>query len=314
MSKPLHTRTLRGLRNKRDLRAEIVSLAAEIASVGHAGGRIIVVDPVIAEATVRKEWDSLLPAITPEVRARMSLEVDRARPRSNPDTVALRKPNYRYEVMRLLIEADLRNEKVSIKEMIGLTEASQTPIRSALDALRSAGVVREKGAALCLRPEDVTTELLAKAGALPEALRFRFGQGSRIKPPAQLLQRCLPLLERSMDNHDWGRMALSGVAAAMQDVAALNIIGLPRLDLVAQLPHRTTQFQASLLKQLDDGLEHATNILEAAPVVVTVVRANLMRARHQEGTSIAPKCDVYLSLLDLGLREQALQYAKTVRP
>ncbi|MBP7367803.1 MAG: hypothetical protein KA925_10210, partial [Pseudoxanthomonas sp.] len=53
----------------------------------------------------------------------MSLEVDRARPRSNPDTVALRKPNYRYEVMRLLIEADLRNEKVSIKEMIGLTEA-----------------------------------------------------------------------------------------------------------------------------------------------------------------------------------------------
>lgn len=314
MSEPPHTRTLRSLRSTRDLRAEILSLAAEIANDSHAAGRIIVVDPVIAEATVRKEWDSLLPAITSEVRACMSLEVERARLRSNPDVVALGKPNYRYEVLRLLIEADLRNEKVSVKEMIGLIEASQTPVRSALDGLRSAGVVQEKGAALCLRPEDITTELLAKAGALPETLRFRFGPGARIKPPTQLLRCCLPLLERSMDSHDWGRMTLSGVAAAVQDVAALNIIGLPRLDLVAQLPHRTTQFQASLLKQLDDGLEHAPSILEAAPVVVTVVRANLMRARHQDGASIAPKCDVYLSLLDIGLREQALQYAKAVRP
>ena len=64
-----HTRTLKGLRNTRDLRAEILSLAAELAGVEDAAGRMIVIDPIIAGATIRKEWDNLLPAIVPGARS-----------------------------------------------------------------------------------------------------------------------------------------------------------------------------------------------------------------------------------------------------
>ena len=80
-----------------------------------------------------------------------------------------------------------------------------------------------------------------------------------------------------------------------------------------QLPHKEKQFKAGLLKQLDDGLEYEASVLASAPVVVTLVRANLMRARLDGKASVAPKGDVFLSLLDMGLREQALQYAKAVR-
>lgn len=316
MSTPLRQSTLRNLRNTRDLRADIVSLAAQLAADRDAEGRMTVIDPVINEATIRREWDSLMPAIAAKVRARMHLVVERSKEAGNsarPDVVSLDRPNFRYEILRLLIEADLRGEKVSVKQMIGWIEASQTPVRAALDALRSAGVVEEKGAALYVRLEDVTTDLLAKTGALPKTLRFRFEQGAQIKPPAHLLKRCLPLLKRKSQDSGWGRMALSGVAAAREDVPALDLIGLPRLDLVAQLPHRTSHFEAGLLRQLDDGLEYEPSVLAAAPVVVTIVHARLMHARHHGDVSMALQSDVFLSLLDMGLRDQALHYAKTVR-
>lgn len=314
MTASRRTRTLRGLRNTRDLRAEILSLAAELVTAGHADGWMLVRDPIISRATVQKEWGGLMPAIAPEVRARMHLQVGQTDSREAVDFVTLGKASYRHEILRMLIEADLANQKMSVKGLIGLVEASQTPVRTALDELRAAGVVQEKGAALYLHPEDVTNELLAKVGALPQTLRFRFEQGAQIKPPAHLLQRCLPLLGKSSENSGWGRMALSGVAAARDEVPQIDMIGLPRLDLVVQLPHREKYFQTSLIKQLDDGLEQETNVLAPAPVVVTVVRANLMRARQQGSTATAPHCDVFLSLLDMGLRDQALQYVKAVRP
>lgn len=314
MSPAIHTRTLPGLRNTRDLRAEMLSLAAELALTRHASGRIVVIDPIIAEKTIRKEWGHLLPAIVPEVRARLSLGFEESSHRREPDAVRLERASYRYEILRMLIEADLRNEKVSVRELISLIQASQTPVRTALEELRAAGIVQEKGTALHLHAEDLTTELLAKAGALPQHLRFRFEQGAQIKPPAQLLQRCLPLLEKSPNNTGWGRIALSGVAAARADVPRFDLVGLPRLDLVAQLPHREKYFQAGLIRQLDDGLAYTASVLASAPVVVTIVRANLMRARLRSNSSQAPSSDVYLSLLDMGLREQALQYIQAMRP
>lgn len=70
-------RTLRQLRNTRDLRADILSLAADLTASGDAGdGRLTVIAPVISEATVREEWNRLLPAIVPEVRERMVLAIE----------------------------------------------------------------------------------------------------------------------------------------------------------------------------------------------------------------------------------------------
>ena len=55
--------------------------------------------------------------------------------------------------------------------------------------------------------------------------------------------------------------------------------------------------------------------LAPAPVVVTLVRADDPAFRHaaSAGPRLANRADVFLSLLDMGLRAQALQYARALR-
>ena len=108
------SRTLSRLRNNRDLRAEMMGLAAALAA-NRSSGRLTVLDPVVAEATVRAEWQRMLPALAPGIRQRMSLLVrtsapDKATPNSGhapADTTLPDRPNYRYEVLRLLVAARL---------------------------------------------------------------------------------------------------------------------------------------------------------------------------------------------------------------
>ena len=66
MSTPLHARTLRNLRNTRDLRAEMLSLAAELAADSQAEGQVRVIDSAITEATTAFEHVSreILAALT----------------------------------------------------------------------------------------------------------------------------------------------------------------------------------------------------------------------------------------------------------
>ena len=333
MPVPLHTRTLRNLRNTRDLRAEIVSLAAELALVTHAEGRVVVVDPVVTEATVRKEWDGLLPAITPEVRARMVLVVDGSEMLAGKTSQAsasallpLDKPNYRFEVLRLLLGASLEDDgpqsaagiaahlEGTQARLVDALGASPTPVRSALAALRAAGLIHSL-TWLEIAPEALSMEQLSRVGALPQTLRFRFERGARIKSPAELVKRAEPLLG-PYGPKSWKPFSLSGTPVAQNEAPGLDLIGTPRLDLVANIPRGDKVFDADVMRMLDDGLEPEPNVLAPAPVVVTLVRAG---TRFDRDAGIgqarcAHPCDVFLSLLDMGLREQALQYAKAVKP
>lgn len=333
MSAPLQTRTLRNLRNTRDLRAEILSLAAELAADPQAKGRLHVVAPAIAEATIRKEWDSLLPAIAAKVRARMTLAVDetqaasgKARRVAEGSMVHLDKPNYRFEVLRLLLGASLEDDGPQPEAgiaahiddtQLGLVDAlgaSATPVRSALASLRDAGLI-DSLRWLEIQPEALSMEQLSRIGALPQTLRFRFERGARIKAPAELVQRAVPLLGPKGPK-GWKPFSLSGTPVAQADVPALDLMGAPRLDLVANIPRSDKTFDPAVMRLLDDGLEPEPNLLAPAPVVLTLVRAG---TRFDRDAGIgqarcAHRCDVFLSLLDLGLRDQALQYAKVVRP
>lgn len=328
---PLHTRILRNLSNTRELRAEILSLAAELAAAGRAAGRMLVVDPVITAATVRKEWDRLLPAIAPDVRARMDLVVTGAElPADKPNQGAgnallpLDKPNYRYEVLRLLLGASLEEDGPQPEAgigahiegtQVGLVDAlgvSATPVRGALVALRDAGLIRSLRW-LEIAPETLSMEQLSRLGALPQILRFRFERGARIKPPAELMDRGLPLLG-PRGPKGWEPFSLSGTPVAQQEVPGLDLVGTPRLDLVAHMPRGDRLFDAGVMRMLDDGLEPEPNVLAPAPVVVTLVRAGTRfdRSAGIGQARCAHPCDVFLSLLDMGLREQALQYARAI--
>lgn len=321
MSEPVHDARLHNLRNTRDLRAEILSLAASLVGAPGATGRLVVTAPVISQATIRKEWDSLLPALAPQIRARMALQINAPAPAaaksdSAANGVALERPNYRFEVMRLLVGADLDGRgPQSIKSLIERIGASQTPVRAALSELKqTSGVIHAHGRGIAVRAEDVSIELLAKLGALPQRLRFRFERGARIKPAAELLRRAELVLGPDAPAV-WQPFALSGAALANLDAPGLDLVGVPRLDLVAYVPRKHKHFDVDVLRQLDDGLELEHNVVAPAPLVVTLVRADHAGSRPPGSgrRRDAHRVDVFLSLLELGLRAQAVQYAKAVR-
>lgn len=309
----------------------MLALAAKLVA-NQFQAKLVVEDPVISQATVQDEWDRLLPAIAPEIRARMSLTIgqggggaqQRADYRVETGILPLDRTNYRAEVMRRLLGANLQGDgPSSVKHLVSYIGSSQTPVREALAELRQAGVVRSWGRGPEVDAEDVSAELLAKVRASPQMLRFRFGRGAQIKPAAVLLERAVLLLGPSPPV-GWSDLALSGVPVAQSQVPALDLIGVPRLDLVAYVPRAAKSFDFRPLFLLDDGLELEPSMLAPAPVVVTLVRADRKDAPEQDergerdgGLDKAPRCaspvDVFLSLLDMGLREQALQYARAMR-
>lgn len=339
MPKPTIT-TVHALRSKRDLRAEFVDLAT-VAQSRKRRVALHVIAPRMNPDSVRAEWQRMLALLSDDVRGRLSLIVDDQRPLSGA-RLPLPRPNYRYEVLRLLIDAKLGEARVQsvarsarrrsssvvptltipgacrtaqqLAQQIGV---SVTPIRSALVELEKAGVAinRGHGRGSELDTESLSLEMLARVGALPQMLRFRFERGALIKSPVALLKRVLPLLQPNAPP-GWEAFALSGVVAAHDEVAKIDLVGLPRLDLVAKIDREASGFDLDMLRLLDAGLELEPNVLAPAPVVIVLVRATAASFRTLKGSSTryAAAADVLLALLEMGLREQAMQYAKTLRP
>ncbi|MEO8316470.1 MAG: hypothetical protein ABI645_16955 [Pseudomonadota bacterium] len=310
-------KTLKQLRNTRDLRAEVVSLAAELVE-NDAAGHLSVVDSAISPSTVRAEWDRLLRALDPAIRSRMQLSIEQSP--AHPDlkeAIQIDRPNYRHEVLRLLLGASLTPDGTdSLQGLQALIGASQTPIRESIIELKQAGVVHASGRDLRVMPEEISQELLARVGALPQTLRFRFERGARIKSPAELVERATALLGQTTSHSDtWGSITLSGAAVAHAQAPNIDLMGIPRVDLVARVPRDAKHFDAGLLRQLDDALEPEPSVLALTPVVVTLVRAEtkLFPVPGVKGVRCSFPADVFLSLLDIGMREQALQYMRAIR-
>lgn len=322
------TRTLKNLRNTRDFRAELLSIAACLAE--NTESAVVRVEaPAVGDRTLREEWRRLIAAIKPDIAARMQLELSSSgttrvaapaaakRAGANPSgAVFVDRPNYRAEVLRLLIGASLANDGMwSVKGLVQRIGASQTPIRQALKELKLAGVLDDRsGSHVDLMPESLSAELLATLQATPQKLRFRFERGARIRTPVELLQRALSLLGPNAMGA-WARIALSGAAVAQSEVPGLDLAGVPRVDLLAFVPRDAKTFDGHALRKLSDGLEFEPNVLAATPVVVTLVRADEHEVRTNviKGVRCASAMDVFLALIDMNLRHQAANYAKAVR-
>lgn len=301
------------VRSTRDLRAEILNLAASAAE-DRCPARLDVIAPVISADTVRAEWERVMPAFDDAVRRLLSLSVDEQHAASSDTSIPLAKRNYAHEMLRLLVGASLEDD--GPQPLAGLIEkigVSQTPIRAALMNLRAAELIPSTRRIEVI-PEQLSIETLSRIGALPQTLRFRFERGAQIKSPDVLLGRARVLLQDG-GLAEWQPFALSGAPVAQMDAPGLDLVGTPRLDLVAQLGRDAESFDPDLLRWLDDGLERESNVLAAAPVVVTLVRTRQVVARKLGTPPVrcAPPMDVLLSLLDLGLRGQAIQYAKAMR-
>ena len=74
-------------------------------------------------------------------------------------------------------------------------------------------------------------------------------------------------------------------------------------------------FDSGLIRQLDDGLEYEPNPLAECPVSIAVVRGATSAFRSGAGGArLACRADVFLSLLDLGMREGVIEYLRALRP
>jgi len=290
----------------------------------HLSGRLLLIDPLIDPDTAKAQWQKLMPALDAGIRERMALDIrESAATGTAPGTTTLRtrpavhldRPNYRYEVIRVLLAAGLGDTRPpTIREMQEFIGVSQTPIRQTVSDLKDAGLIRVSRNGLSIAPETVSQETLARVRALPQTLRFRFERGAGIKPPATLADRATQLA-RADATSSWRHAAISGVAAAQRDLPQINVVGLPRLDLIVNVGRHQTTLDSSFLRLLDDGLEPEPNVLAPAPVVLTLARADIgrIRLRGEHQVRYAATCDSFLALLDAGLRDVALQYASRMK-
>lgn len=323
-------RTLNQPRSSRDLRAEMLALAASLADNPKAAkGRLIVDAPVMSTEKIRHEWQRCLNVLDEHFAQRMVLELAPAPApstakrllkdvthREKSDNVLLERPNLRHEILRQLVNENLQHQGMGLASFgmlmhkIGISE---TPVRKTLQDFKKARIVASWGrGGYGINLDALTPELLAKLGALPQTLRFRYERGSQIRPAAKLLDRATELLTST--RQAWQPIALSGVAVAMNDVPGIDLMGLPRLDLVARVARKTKYVDTSFIRMLDDGLELEPNPHAQAPVVVTLLHASEDDTREEgiHPVRVASKGDVYLSLLEMGLREQAAQYRQGI--
>jgi hypothetical protein len=319
MAKPRSiTVTKVGLGSTRDLRAEMLGLAGRAAESPDAQAVLRIVDPSMSVERAHEEWTRLLSVFNPGIRRRLKLDIkytDPAQttrsdsPRLLANLIPLPRPNYRYEVLRMLLRASLeRGDAETVQGLIAKIGVSRTPIRMALEALQSAGIIKSPRR-LEIDAQELSLETLSRIGAMPLTLRFRFERGAKLRHPTELFRRAQKLWRS--ETEEWSLLTLSGVPVAQKDVPPVNLLGLPRLDLVAQLGSKAETLDSGLIRMLDQGLELETNVLAPAPVVVTIVRAEKIYRRSipMLGPNCAYPHDVLIALLDLGLRGQAIQYA-----
>jgi hypothetical protein len=316
-----HHRTINP-RSTRDLRAEVMDLAATLASTTEKGV-IVIEDRRISAQTIQFEWDRLLKAFAPPLRSRLTLKVLQPEPVARlrhptihqPYGVVLKAPNFRFEVLRQLIGADIdQTRPQSVDVLVKRTGASQFTVRKVLGDLVGRGIVKQSrpaNARFSLTATGINPELLVIAQAMPEVLRFRYAAGIRPRPTEQLIQRFEQLMQPGPPA-GWTNIGLSGsLATNLLRLPHVDLLGVPRMDLTAYVGKVAKMFDISLLNELDSGLEYVPDVFCPASLVITLVRSDVT-FNHPDGGKpwrFAQSGDIYLALIHAGLREQALQFA-----
>jgi hypothetical protein len=313
---------LNKVQSARDLRAEILAMA--FALTDNAKQACLELhDPRIGKAAIDKEWTQALGVLAPEIAGRMHLEhfaktdrdsVTPSRFEISDHFVPIERPNYRFEVLRWLITASVHQDVQSVKSLGRLMHISRTPIEAALNALEEARLVSRVGRGqYSVRPEDISKDVLAKLQAFPQMIRFRFGLGSTPKSPGQLFSQVNRLTLTSRSDSWLHDVYLSGVAGAYAAHHHMDLMGVPRVDLVMHVASRKQAIDTTFMRDLDDGLEPDRSPLGHAPVVLTLVHSGQVTEGVSEARVASPG-DIFLSMIDLGLKGPAMEYIKGHTP
>lgn len=301
----------------RDLRAAAVELALFARDRPNARAVLLVLGARMSAAGLAAEWERLrggMGVFAPDISRRLGLvallEEDVVVEPNDPFLHQLAKraamagasPRSRqidrsFEVMRVLLSRWLLNQgPIAIGELQRQTGLSHPTVSKGLAAL-GAAVERRSDRSVSLRvlPREVWSQLLALVPKVRQTVAF-VDESGRGGDPQGLLRR----LERLRPPG----VAVAGVVAARHWHPALDLHGLPRLDLSVHAPRGV--LDTDFVARLDPALVPAP--IGAPPVLVLhgVPRADpLFVVADADRPPWADPVEVLLDLHELRLLEQA---------
>lgn len=298
----------------RDLRAGVAQLALRALEYPNAKGVLLILRTRMSEAGIRAEWERLQAVLASGIAARLGLVVvldqgvmvvpdDPALRRiveavAKVGTVARRaRVDRSFEVMRVLIESWLLGRgRIAIGELQRQTGLSHPTVSKGLAALGDT-LERKSDRSVMLRslPREQWSQLLALATTVRQTTAF-VDESGRGGDPQRLLDRLSRVRPAGV--------AVGGVIAARHWHPALDLHGLPRLDVSVYAP--AGQMDTGFVERLDPALVPAPAGVPSLLVVHAVPRAESLFANRDEGgLPIADPVEVLLDLHELRLVEQA---------
>jgi|GEM_PF-5487605 biotin operon repressor len=302
---------LQRVANGRDLVAKVIEVAQAAQAAPREQHTLLLVGSKLSAEHAEAVFTRTLSVLEPGIAERIRLEIQPAQPgmsQVKSDVVRLpARPNIRFHLLRLLIEAKLRGAAfVTGRELSRALGVSEHPIREASKALEAVGMVAttREGRSLAIDPWECTPDLLARVDAKPLQVRYRFRAGAAALKPEALERR----FESMWHQYD-GWWALAGLFAARLQSHFVDLSGPPRVDLIVRVSPRQRYLDLSWLHEIAPRMEREPNPLELAPLVLTIVQERRPLESEDTYRAVASHADTMLTLLDQGLFKQARDFA-----
>jgi hypothetical protein len=155
-----------------------------------------------------------------------------------------------------------------------------------------------RGVELTYLPGSEWERMLAVSDRIRETARFAVASGEVRSPEAHLKR----LVQLGLDN-----VAIGGVLGARHYYSDLDLVGTPRLDLSLHCPGKRAGLE--LIQKLDPALRRVESALDAANVVVHVVRrAEAFFAPREGGLQWADPVECLMDLHEAHLELQAKEF------
>jgi len=322
-----HIRSVTGIDAIRTLRAELLALVAAADEEPHAVQLLCLSAPRMTEERIAEEWGLLQRSLRPEVARRLAVRVLHADGRARsfgivPDSMAvllcsesspverrsgtrLPRPDYSFIVLKLLVYGWLTHR--GPLTTLWIAQAAGCSYPTVASALRRLGRVvrrhRDRRVELLEFPREEWGRLLLTADEARSTLRYadRSGQPRSASSLADRLRALRP-----------EKVAIGGVLAARHYDPALDLMGLPRLDVSVHSPGRWPDL--SFVRRLDPALEATSDPTEPARLTVHFVRH--AKSLFLEGPDRPAWVDPVECLLDLHearLEPQAGEFVNALR-
>lgn len=311
-------RTIRSVSAARIVRAELLAMAAAAATNPDRIQVLRLVHPRLSETRLEAEWVAAAGAFRPEVMDRLSLHVrfpdGRVRVFGTsasgdvdaPDADAgggghrLPRRDLDFFVEKLLVWAWLTGRGPLTRKWLELAAGCSYPTVAAVVRRLGSAVARHHDRRIHLRhlPREEWARLFATATDARSTLRFA-DASDQPSTATDLLRRVTRIAPAGI--------AIGGVAAAGRYFPALDVAGLPRLDVSVHAPARDADL--SFVRRLDPALRPVTDRSDPAVLALHFVRHHDPLFVKRPGD--LPLADPVESLLDLheaGLETQAVQF------